>query len=38
MLNAIFEMKFSFMWLHLFSWESKQSRRPDAEGLAPTHT
>ena len=26
MLNAIFEMKFSFMWLHLFPWESKQSR------------
>lgn len=28
MLNAIFEMKFSFMWPHLFPWESKQSSRP----------
>lgn len=36
MLNAIFEMKFSFMWLHLFPWESKQSRRP-IERACPQH-
>lgn len=37
MLNAIFEMKFSFMWLHLFPWESKQSRRL-IEWAYPWHT
>lgn len=37
MLNAIFEMKFSFMWLHLFPWESKQSRRL-IEWACPWHT
>lgn len=37
MLNAIFEMKFSFMWLHLFPWESKQSRHL-IERTQPWHT
>lgn len=37
MLNAIFEMKFSFMWLHLFPWESKQNRRLIEWGC-PWHT
>lgn len=36
-LNAIFEMKFSFMCLHLFPLESKQSRRP-MEWACPWHT
>lgn len=37
MLNAIFEMKFSFMWLHLFPLESTQSGRL-IERACPWHT
>lgn len=37
MLNAIFEMKFSFVWLHLFPCESKGSRRLIVWACFDTH-
>lgn len=35
--KTIFEMKFAFMCLHLFPWESKQSRRVIGK-VCPQHT